>query len=228
MARYYYERYRVNSRTAYNWEAFSVKYTQGSDWAYNNQGDWSGDDIISVSTLFTFSASSGYARSGTAYNNTKLSALPSGLSYFYEGGGSTIYRWQITNKGGGVYGVYVQEQHAIQGKGDHVKYEFDMGAYYRTPNAVNSDGYYWERWANTSYSRGTYVDTIIAEDGTYPDNGRVGTTYWYVKKGRAFPELVVKADGQVKQGVDGWVKVEGELKRIVQMWTKTGGQLKES
>ena len=32
----------------------------------------------------------------------------------------------------------------------------------------------------TTYSQGTSVGTVIAEDGTYPDNGKSGS-YWYVK-----------------------------------------------
>ena len=112
--------------------------------------------------------------------------------------------------------------HTTSGSSITARYgDKDGSQYYVVSTSMSSQ-------SHSSYVKGSYIDTITAEDGTFPDNGRVGTTYWYVKKGRAFPELVVKADGQVKQGVDGWVKVEGELKRIVQMWTKTGGQLKES
>ncbi len=187
MARYYYERYRVKSST-------SSYYVQGSGWTLNNAGTWTDDDSsLTGYASYSFSSSSGYSPSGTQYSG-KVSTMP---STFYQVDATTVYRWQVTNQGGGNYYVKIDEQEAT-------------------------------RQTSTSYSRGTYVDTIIAEDGTYPDNGRVGTTYWYVKKGRAFPELAAKVDGQVKQGIDGWVKVGGELKRIVQMWTKAGGQLKES
>ncbi len=64
------------------------------------------------------------------------------------------------------------------------------------------------------------TDTFLVT--TYYFNYTITVTY------KTFPELAAKVDGQVKQGIDGWVKVGGELKRIVQMWTKVGGQLKES
>lgn len=45
-------------------------------------------------------------------------------------------------------------------------------------------GKYWFVYYGlvTNKSRGSYVDTIQAEDGTYPDNGASGS-YWYVKGG---------------------------------------------
>lgn len=79
----------------------------------------------------------------------------------------------------------------------------------------------------TGYTRGSYVDTILAEDGTYPDNGRVGTSYWYIKRDKAFPELKVKINGQIKTSDEGWVKVNGVLRPIEQIWTKIGGKLRE-
>ncbi len=74
--------------------------------------------------------------------------------------------------------------------------------------------------------KGAYKDTVIAEDETYPDNGIQGD-YWYVKTGKAFPELTIKIDNQLKTSEAGWVKIDGQLKEIEKIWTKVDGQLKE-
>lgn len=95
---------------------------------------------------------------------------------------------------------------------------------------VNGD-YVIEKYEKTcQYStrkvRYRLLETIEAEEGTYPDNGIQGN-YWYVKKGLTFPELKMKVDGQLKTSENGWVKVDEQLKTIDKMWTKVDGQLKE-
>ena len=80
---------------------------------------------------------------------------------------------------------------------------------------------------SVTYSRGDFIETIKAEEGTYPDNGRVGTTFWYIKRGRTFPELAIKVDGVLKASEDGWVKIDGQLKSVEQMWVKVDGEIKE-
>jgi len=77
-----------------------------------------------------------------------------------------------------------------------------------------------------TYSRGSFIEVIEAEDGAYPDDGISGI-YWYVKLGVVFPELKSKIDGTVKTANSGWVKVDGVLKDIDKMWTKIDGILKE-
>lgn len=44
---------------------------------------------------------------------------------------------------------------------------------------------------------------------------------------KTFPELQVRADGQIKTATDGWVRVNGQLRQIQQIWVRSGGQLKE-
>ena len=74
--------------------------------------------------------------------------------------------------------------------------------------------------------RNQLLDTIIAEDGTYPTNGIQGD-YWYVRGARVFPDFKLKVDGQLKASDNGWVKVNGQLKAIDRIWVKANGQLKE-
>ena len=80
--------------------------------------------------------------------------------------------------------------------------------------------------ATATIAKGNFIETVIAEDGEYPDNGIQGS-FWYIKKGLAFPELKMKIDGQLKTSENGWVKIGGQLKEIDKMWTKVDGQLKE-
>ena len=73
---------------------------------------------------------------------------------------------------------------------------------------------------------GALIETLKAEEGTYPDNGISGS-YWYVKTKRAFPAIRVIAGGSVKTCTEGFVVVGGTLKRITAAYTVVGGALKQ-
>lgn len=76
------------------------------------------------------------------------------------------------------------------------------------------------------YYRGDYIKTIIAEDGTYPNNGH-DYDYWYVKGDRAFPRVQSKINGELVDIVAAQVKIEGELRDIVRIEVKKDGELVE-
>lgn len=75
------------------------------------------------------------------------------------------------------------------------------------------------------YSRGSYIDDIIAEDGEYPVNGRQGD-YWYVRgdKYSRFPS--VYAGGAWQVPAEGFVKVEGVQRPIVETLVRVDGEWK--
>lgn len=50
-----------------------------------------------------------------------------------------------------------------------------------------ASGTKYTRTRKTNYSKGSYIETLEAEDGIYPDNGHQGG-YWYVKIGTANDE----------------------------------------
>lgn len=103
------------------------------------------------------------------------------------------------------------------------------GPYDAYPNGGISGGRYWQRGGSSTTStssRGSYIETIVAEQGAYPANGISGD-YWYVLGKRAFPDFKIRQDGQLKSSVDGWVRVNGQLKQIQQMWVRVNGNLKE-
>lgn len=96
------------------------------------------------------------------------------------------------------------------------KYAFHPGngKLYKLSTSTNySDSY--TMYANTtetrqstisSYQKGTYIDTISAENGAYPDNGKSGS-YWYVKQGitnttPTAPGAFTSPTGTLKGGIN--------------------------
>lgn len=75
-------------------------------------------------------------------------------------------------------------------------------------------------------SQGTYIETIQALDGAYPDDGEKNG-FWYVKKGLVFPELKFKINNQIRTASNGWVKINNQLWEIDKIWTKVNNQIKE-
>ncbi|MTD30145.1 hypothetical protein [Planomicrobium sp. YIM 101495] len=77
----------------------------------------------------------------------------------------------------------------------------------------------------TNYSRGTYVDEVIADEGAYPIDGRQGS-YWYVRGERYAPFPQIKVDGAWKEPVEGFVMIDGEPRPIVESLIKENGEWK--
>ncbi|MBG9773577.1 hypothetical protein [Brevibacillus laterosporus] len=77
------------------------------------------------------------------------------------------------------------------------------------------------------YEKGSYIGDVVAEDGTYPENGAQGN-YWYVKIGPAFPNIKVNIGGSWKECTEGWVNVNGAWKSIERILIKENGVWKES
>lgn len=76
------------------------------------------------------------------------------------------------------------------------------------------------------YEKDNYLETIISEEGIFPDDGILGN-YWYIKGARMGINIFPKIDGKVKHIEHGKVNIGGELKDILGVWTKIDGQLKE-
>lgn len=67
---------------------------------------------------------------------------------------------------------------------------------------------------------------IMAEDGTYPDDGVHTDGYWYVKVSSAI-NLSPRVNGSLKTYSNGWVRVNGQLRQIDSMWARVNGVLKK-
>jgi len=109
-------------------------------------------------------------------------------------------------------------------------YETTRRLYYIRSNTIKYDGirYYKVDYANINrtYSKGAFIETVVAEDGTYPDNG-VSGSYWYVKVGLAFPSFNIKIDGTLRETIGGGVKINGVIRNIDTISLKVNGVIKQ-
>lgn len=194
MARFYYDRYRVNSSTLYNWSKYEVIATPT---AYA-EGDWGAEivqgyypyDYPQEGRLNDYSFNSSTGKFSAPKNRDYLEKVTSqDIQYLYYTSDQdrTLNRvfYSVVKSD---YNVYKQTKTSYITSSNYSQGTYissTNAAYsYKINNAANSDGFWWVRGVgNTTYSRGTYIDTVIAEDGTYPNDGRVGTSYWYIKKG---------------------------------------------
>lgn len=232
MAKYKYDRYSVGSSTYtyYEWSRYTTKevleYVADTSWQVGSGAVAGPVDSYSGAYRYTFDSSTGHFKlwgSGTIY--------PGSGGFVYSGGGSSVTRYAF-GSGSSRYVYYatlgVREAYT-KIVPDQLAGTTYAGYSAYTSGAVNSDGYYYVRgssYTSTRYYRGSYIDTIVAEDGTYPADGRSGS-YWYVRRDRAFPDLAVKVNSQLGTSIDGWVKVSGQLGQIVSITVKEGGQLRE-
>lgn len=89
---------------------------------------------------------------------------------------------------------YTYEVYKLDPQGGKGSYHFNIavnnnagypsdGVAYGSSGIYPFDSTYWITYTGTYYEkvRGSYIDTIQAEDGTYPNNGMKGS-YWYVKR----------------------------------------------
>lgn len=68
--------------------------------------------------------------------------------------------------------------------------------------------------------KGQFLETVTAEDGTYPDNGISGS-YWYVKTGKAFPSIKLKYNDTILSiGGGYWKDDKGQLYNISNIYYK--------
>lgn len=75
--------------------------------------------------------------------------------------------------------------------------------------------------------KGDVIGTVVAEEGTYPDDGIGPDGYWYVKVKKAFPELKVNVDGALRTVTSAQVVVDGVLRNVTDIYTVVDGQLKK-
>lgn len=76
-------------------------------------------------------------------------------------------------------------------------------------------------------AQGTYVTTIIAENGTYPDNGKHTDGYWYVKLGLAlmFNPMI---NNEVHSCEGGMCMIDGVLRTVDHTLTMINDSLRNS
>lgn len=234
MAKYYYDRYTVNITTTYTWVRYNANsittYAEGPwEFMWNNEVNY-GEQWNGYRS-YSFNSSTGEFTT-SSYWSGNVEDAPSPLYHSFNLNNNlqrdTIHKSPAAQKVDFTLHRRGSTSSTSYSRGSYVSQTSGRSYSYKLNNQRNSDGYWWVRGgSSTSYSRGSFIDTIIAEDGTYPDNGRVGTTYWYIKGNKAFPDFKVKANDQLRTAEEGWVKINGVLRPIEQMWVKDNNSLKE-
>lgn len=229
MARYYYDRHNYTSTTTYTWSKYYTKETDvyaEEDWGSQYSSQY--DQIMGYKS-YSFDPATGRFAGVGSYDTMYPGSYPKVL-YRVPAGADVLEKYMYSSTAGSkiVYwhnkGSYIS--HTNYERGSLHSYVYGSYSQY-VNNARNSDGFWYVRGsASTTYNKGAYVDTIIAEQGTYPANGISGS-YWYVLGKRAFPDFKTRQGGQLKSSVDGWVRVDGQLRQIQQIWVRANGQLKE-
>lgn len=96
----------------------------------------------------------------------------------------------------------------------------DDSVYYKTSNRYKK--------SNMSKGKGSIAEAnIIAEDGTYPENGLHSDGYWYIKGNKASLPIYQNVDGEWKEITNGYVKINGEWKEITNGYQKQDGSWKK-
>lgn len=125
-----------------------------------------------------------YYASQTGSNN-----YPSGSSYSFSGytgysidgsgnfigSGSTSYSWPTNGS-------------SYSGGGSSFSHRSTGGG---TTTVTDYSIYY----ASSYYSQGSYIEQLVAEDGTYPSNGRHTDGFYYVRGVIATPPVLISPDG---------------------------------
>jgi len=158
--------------------------------------------------------------------------------YFNDRSTGSVHVWRYANAGSNLYGYpdwSFDQWSGYSETGSYGSYpsvfsSSSTSLYWETIS-LEGETYYVDRYlvrecdSDTTYSRGSFIEEVTAEAGTYPDDGMYGS-YWYVKVGVAFPSLQVKVNGA--NIVEGWVKIDGSLKKIADIWVKVGGSAKKA
>lgn len=92
-------------------------------------------------------------------------------------------------------------------------------------------GYEWTTRTKTlSQSRGSFIETIVAEEGAYPINGwRRADGYWYVRGEPLLPEIWTKVGGTYRSlGAGSAVKINNVFREISDVFVKINGVYRKS
>lgn len=192
MANWIWKKYNSTSKVTYKWRQYNTT-TGYSGW--ERTGD--------IKT--TYFSSGEYYATMKGYLDISINSRTGTISpvgaYVEIGNIGTLYRsingsdaQYMTNTRSG--SRYLNTYYSIASKATTVK-----GTYRGTVTSTSSTAYptngksgsYWydTRTSSTSYSQGSYIGEVIAEDGTYPTNGRASDGYWYVR-GEMIPPIIYK------------------------------------
>lgn len=152
----------------YIYEKYNSNYSSGTTTTYteNSFGAWSAYESKDSNAAFYGHSSYGFSSSSGLYTVGSEQTYYTNATY-YRGSSTSITEYQIFDSSGGT-----------------AQYR------YRTKTATKSTSSYG------NYSKGSYIGQVIAENGTYPSNGRHSPDgYWYVRRFEATPPTVTSPNG---------------------------------
>ncbi len=128
----------------------------------------------------------------------------------------------------GTYGVWSSAYSTVSNS--DTRSEYTMSSY--SVDSYDDTWYEWwttrDTWYRTrTFSKGTYVGEVTAEEGFYPDNGATGD-YWYIKDRLAFPQLGIRVDNVWLTSELGWCKIDSVWREIDEIHINVNGIWKKS
>lgn len=193
--KYFYDVYNAtyhSGSSGYYWDRYNTNtnhYYEETPFIHSSEGNGT---TVSGYESYMFNSSNGTFSNAGAYSSTTGNG-----AIRYSAGGGSLTRYQKSSSPGYDY-IYVYM------KGSTPRTSYTMGSFVGTITGSydsyvngqrNSDGYWYVRGSSYSnpgyYSRGSFRETIIADDGAYPRDGRQGS-YWYVRRDIAREEVGVE------------------------------------
>lgn len=158
---------------------------------------------------------------------------PTVYRYFNESTGSYAHSIHDIEWDGSVYlppFIYNGEYKAVTQAAGVQRSNGELESYRKAIGAVPYGGgsVDFEQYTRTrEYAPGVFIQDLLAEDGTYPDNGLHTDGYWYVK-GKKKELMKFKLGAQTAVGIEGWANLGNKLYPIKNFSIRIGNKLGRS
>ena len=160
-------------------------------------------------------------------------------TYYNDQSTGSIHVWRYESAGSSLYGYDDWGFDSSQGYYESGTYGSYSSIFTNTTTelywetiSLEGETYYVDRYLvrECDYSsedvKGSFVEEVVAEAGTYPTDGISGA-YWYVLIGAAFFTMKCEIDLNVRSVIEGTFKDNDTLHNVIEGWTKIDNVLKQ-
>ena len=195
MAKYYYDKYMVEEKKEWHYPGTTTKSSLSGTRKVTY-----GDPALSSSVKVN--SSSMLTGTGTSWNMAEVTV---GLK------GYIIYGYFDSKYGGSSKMEY-----------GRVSFVASDNSYFNVSleHVIERDSY-----SIIKKVKGNFINSVIAKDGTYPNNGVKGD-YWYVKREKA-PDIKANVNGEARDISKVYVNINGQRREVTSMYANINGQAKE-